>query len=76
MEREDRWVTATHPQGVLPENWNGTMLNRAAIYMILKDTSKDRHTILSFTMMNFVGLDLTQPRSGGIRNSKSSKKGS
>ncbi|GFT92889.1 uncharacterized protein TNCV_740491 [Trichonephila clavipes] len=34
----------TLPQGVLPQNWGGTELNRTVTCMVLKATANDRRT--------------------------------
>ncbi|GFV56301.1 uncharacterized protein TNCV_1312001 [Trichonephila clavipes] len=33
-----------HPQGVLPQNWGETELNRSVTCMVLKTTANDRRT--------------------------------
>ncbi|GFW15177.1 hypothetical protein TNCV_173241 [Trichonephila clavipes] len=34
-EREERWETLEHPQGVLPQNWGGTDQNRTVTCTVL-----------------------------------------
>ncbi|GFV87524.1 uncharacterized protein TNCV_3281621 [Trichonephila clavipes] len=42
MEGEERWEALDYPQGVLPQNWGGTELNRSITCMVLKATANDR----------------------------------
>ncbi|GFW06844.1 uncharacterized protein TNCV_3289431 [Trichonephila clavipes] len=44
-DREERWEVSEHPQGVLPQNWSETKLNRSAICMVLKANDR-RHIAL------------------------------
>ncbi|GFU72137.1 uncharacterized protein TNCV_3049971 [Trichonephila clavipes] len=45
---EERWEALDHPQGVLPQNWGETELNRSVMCIGLKATSNDRrHLALS-----------------------------
>ncbi|GFX58081.1 hypothetical protein TNCV_4048391 [Trichonephila clavipes] len=41
---EERGKALTLPQGVLPQNWGGTELNRSVICIVLKATANDRRT--------------------------------
>ncbi|GFU05430.1 uncharacterized protein TNCV_3290811 [Trichonephila clavipes] len=41
---EEMWETLTLPQGILPQNWGGTEINRAATCMVPKATANDRRT--------------------------------
>ncbi|GFS89448.1 hypothetical protein TNCV_1809631 [Trichonephila clavipes] len=45
-----------HPQGVLPQNWGETELNRSVTCIVLKATTKDRPHLALWT--GVVGLDL------------------
>ncbi|GFV21921.1 hypothetical protein TNCV_4526081 [Trichonephila clavipes] len=36
VEKEERWEAPDHPQGVLPQNWGETELNRPVTCMVLK----------------------------------------
>ncbi|GFV94581.1 uncharacterized protein TNCV_3826481 [Trichonephila clavipes] len=59
VEGEERWDTPDHPQGVFPQNWGKTVLNRSVTCMVFKAKANDmRHFRTPFAMMNFVGLDL------------------
>ncbi|GFV03666.1 uncharacterized protein TNCV_1876141 [Trichonephila clavipes] len=42
VEEEERWETPDHPQGVLPQNWGETKLNRSVSCMVHKATANDR----------------------------------
>ncbi|GFU89615.1 uncharacterized protein TNCV_4599281 [Trichonephila clavipes] len=42
VEGEERWEDTDQPQGVLPQNWGETKLNRSVTCMMLKATAKDR----------------------------------
>ncbi|GFY30231.1 cullin-4A [Trichonephila clavipes] len=42
VEGEERWEAPEHPQGVLPQNWGETELNRSVSCMVLKATTNDR----------------------------------
>ncbi|GFS85597.1 uncharacterized protein TNCV_2794351 [Trichonephila clavipes] len=42
VEGEKRRQAPDHPQGVLPQNWGGTELNRSATCMVLKATANGR----------------------------------
>ncbi|GFX37641.1 uncharacterized protein TNCV_3201641 [Trichonephila clavipes] len=42
VEREERWEDPDHPQGILPQNWGETELNRSVTCMVLKATANDR----------------------------------
>ncbi|GFW72357.1 uncharacterized protein TNCV_703941 [Trichonephila clavipes] len=42
VEGEERWEAPDHPQGVLPQNWGETELNRFVTCMVLKATANDR----------------------------------
>ncbi|GFT24557.1 uncharacterized protein TNCV_3253571 [Trichonephila clavipes] len=42
VEGEERWEVSDPPQGVLPQNWDGTQLNRTVTFMVLKDTANDK----------------------------------
>ncbi|GFW07671.1 uncharacterized protein TNCV_3918041 [Trichonephila clavipes] len=42
VEDEERWEAPDLPQGVLPQNWGETELNRSVTCMVLKTTAKDR----------------------------------
>ncbi|GFY24719.1 uncharacterized protein TNCV_1017651 [Trichonephila clavipes] len=44
-EREESWEVPDHPQGVLPQNWGETELNRSVTYMGLKATANDRRRL-------------------------------
>ncbi|GFY16793.1 uncharacterized protein TNCV_4337941 [Trichonephila clavipes] len=47
VEGEERWEAPDHPQGVLPQNWGETELNRSVACMVLKATANDsRHIAL------------------------------
>ncbi|GFW50297.1 hypothetical protein TNCV_4697131 [Trichonephila clavipes] len=37
-----------HPQGVLPQNWDETELNRSVTCMVLKATANDRRHIAHY----------------------------
>ncbi|GFT60902.1 uncharacterized protein TNCV_3616211 [Trichonephila clavipes] len=37
-----RWEAPDHPEGVLPQNWGDTELNRSATCMVLKATDNHR----------------------------------
>ncbi|GFV70942.1 uncharacterized protein TNCV_4164891 [Trichonephila clavipes] len=50
---EERWVAPDHPQGVLPQNWGETKLNRSVTRVGLKVTANRCH----FAMINSMGLD-------------------
>ncbi|GFU85966.1 cullin-4A [Trichonephila clavipes] len=41
---DERWEAPYSPQGVLPQNWGGTELNRTITCIVLKDTANDRPT--------------------------------
>ncbi|GFW81474.1 uncharacterized protein TNCV_2881521 [Trichonephila clavipes] len=41
VEGEERWETPNHPQGVHPQNWGKTELNRSVTCMVLKTTAND-----------------------------------
>ncbi|GFX06913.1 uncharacterized protein TNCV_1202281 [Trichonephila clavipes] len=48
VEGEERWEASDHPQGILPQNWDETDLNRSVTCMVLKATADDRrHLALS-----------------------------
>ncbi|GFY08871.1 hypothetical protein TNCV_4660641 [Trichonephila clavipes] len=36
VEGEERWAASGHPQGILPQNWGETELNRSVTCMVLK----------------------------------------
>ncbi|GFV05425.1 uncharacterized protein TNCV_226361 [Trichonephila clavipes] len=42
MEEEERCEAPDHPQGVLPQNWRETELNRSVTCMGFKATTNDR----------------------------------
>ncbi|GFW45380.1 uncharacterized protein TNCV_4734871 [Trichonephila clavipes] len=42
VEEEERWEAPDHPQGVLPQNWGESELNRSVTCMVLKATANDR----------------------------------
>ncbi|GFX64528.1 uncharacterized protein TNCV_2811531 [Trichonephila clavipes] len=42
MEGKERWEVPDHPQGVLPQNWGETELNRSVTCIVLKATANDR----------------------------------
>ncbi|GFU95431.1 transposable element Tcb2 transposase [Trichonephila clavipes] len=47
VEGEEKWEVLDHPQGVLPQNWVETMLNRSVTSMVLKALYLTRSTIRS-----------------------------
>ncbi|GFU07276.1 uncharacterized protein TNCV_2656021 [Trichonephila clavipes] len=42
VERKERWVAHNQKQGVLPQSWGETELNRSVTCMVLKATANDR----------------------------------
>ncbi|GFX01172.1 uncharacterized protein TNCV_4581381 [Trichonephila clavipes] len=42
VEGKEMWEALDHPQGVLPQNWGETELNRSVTCMVLKGTANDR----------------------------------
>ncbi|GFU39751.1 trypsin-1 [Trichonephila clavipes] len=42
VEEKERWEAPVHPQGVLPQIWGGSELNRSVTCMVLKATANDR----------------------------------
>ncbi|GFU88748.1 uncharacterized protein TNCV_4444251 [Trichonephila clavipes] len=65
VEGEERWESPDHPQGVLPQNWGETELNRSVTCMVLKAAVNDmRHLALCHDEFRGPGLC----RSGGICN--------
>ncbi|GFV17208.1 uncharacterized protein TNCV_4557911 [Trichonephila clavipes] len=47
VEGEERFESSDHPQGVLPQNWGESELNRSVTCMVLKATANDkRHLTL------------------------------
>ncbi|GFX23452.1 cullin-4A [Trichonephila clavipes] len=42
VEGEERWEIPERPQGILPQNWDETELNRSVTFMVLKTTVNDR----------------------------------
>ncbi|GFX97635.1 uncharacterized protein TNCV_2841951 [Trichonephila clavipes] len=42
VEGEERWEAPDHPQGVLPQNWGETELNRSVTCLVLNATANDR----------------------------------
>ncbi|GFV09862.1 uncharacterized protein TNCV_2599161 [Trichonephila clavipes] len=43
VEGEERWEAPDHPQGVFPQNWGETELNRSVTCMLLKSMANDKH---------------------------------
>ncbi|GFW55926.1 uncharacterized protein TNCV_4390671 [Trichonephila clavipes] len=47
VKEEERWEAPGHPQGVFPQNWGETELNRSVTCMVLKATANNsRHLAL------------------------------
>ncbi|GFV55488.1 uncharacterized protein TNCV_3776751 [Trichonephila clavipes] len=68
VEGEERWEAPDHPQGIHPQNWGDTELNRSVPCMVLKATANDsRHLALCHD--EFRGPRSGLCRSGGIGNS-------
>ncbi|GFV30349.1 uncharacterized protein TNCV_98241 [Trichonephila clavipes] len=44
VEGDERWEALTLPQGVLPQNFGGTELNRTVTCMVIKAKANDRRT--------------------------------
>ncbi|GFU08973.1 uncharacterized protein TNCV_1318481 [Trichonephila clavipes] len=44
MAGDERWEAPDYPQGVFPQNWGGTELNRTVTCMVLKATANNRRT--------------------------------
>ncbi|GFT95867.1 uncharacterized protein TNCV_312121 [Trichonephila clavipes] len=42
VEREERWESSDHSQGVRPQNWGETEINPSVTCMVLKTTANDR----------------------------------
>ncbi|GFU66854.1 uncharacterized protein TNCV_894901 [Trichonephila clavipes] len=42
VEGEERWDAPHYPQGVLPQNWDETELNRSVTCMVLEAKANDR----------------------------------
>ncbi|GFW39376.1 uncharacterized protein TNCV_1833591 [Trichonephila clavipes] len=57
VEGEERLNVPDHPQGVLPQNWGETELNRPVTCMVLKATANDRRH-LALCHDEFCDLDL------------------
>ncbi|GFU42292.1 uncharacterized protein TNCV_4554571 [Trichonephila clavipes] len=43
MAGDERWEALNLAQGVLPQNWNGTELNRTVTCIVLKATTNGRY---------------------------------
>ncbi|GFW09285.1 uncharacterized protein TNCV_4276141 [Trichonephila clavipes] len=44
VAEDKRWEVLTLPQGILPQNWSGTELNRTVTCRVLKATANDSRT--------------------------------
>ncbi|GFY10197.1 uncharacterized protein TNCV_2628761 [Trichonephila clavipes] len=42
VEEEKRCDAPDHPQGILPQNWGETQINRSVTCMVLKAAANDR----------------------------------
>ncbi|GFX01948.1 uncharacterized protein TNCV_371371 [Trichonephila clavipes] len=42
VKLEERWEAPGHPQGVLPQSWGETELNRSVTCMVVKATANER----------------------------------
>ncbi|GFX27906.1 uncharacterized protein TNCV_3083291 [Trichonephila clavipes] len=53
VEEEKRWEAPEHPQGVLPQNWDGIEQNRTVTCMVLKVKANDRRKNLALRRNKF-----------------------
>ncbi|GFV46192.1 uncharacterized protein TNCV_2390721 [Trichonephila clavipes] len=55
VEGEERREASGHPQGILPQNWDGTGQNHSVTYMVLKAKANDRRKNLALSHDEFCG---------------------
>ncbi|GFS82166.1 cullin-4A [Trichonephila clavipes] len=53
VEEEEMWESPDHPQGVLPQNCNGTKQNLTVTYMVLKTKAYDKRKNLALSHDEF-----------------------